>query len=62
MSTPLVTAYQRALEAGVPLLAITTPDPAMTIESLGGAAARPARQTVRRASMGHLQWRLAHGR
>lgn len=34
MTTPLVTAYQRAIEAGVPLLAITTPDPAMTTDSL----------------------------
>lgn len=57
MTTPLITAYQRALEAGVPLLAISTPDPAMTIESL--ATVRPP--ALRDKPYAVLQWDVCHG-
>jgi hypothetical protein len=56
MTTPLVTAYQKALEAGVPLLAITTPDPAMTIESL--ATVRPP--ALQDKPYAVLQWDVCH--
>lgn len=57
MSTTLITAYQRALEAGVPLLAITTPDPAMTIESL--VPVRPP--ALRDKPYAVLQWDVCNG-
>ncbi|MBU6483154.1 MAG: hypothetical protein KGS09_21795, partial [Nitrospirae bacterium] len=57
MTTPLITAYQRAIEAGVPLLAITTPDPAMTIDSLVGVRP-PALQDKPYAV---LQWDVCNG-
>jgi len=57
MTTPLVTAYQRAIEAGVPLLAITTPDPAMTIESL--VHVRPS--TLQGKPYAVLQWDVCNG-
>lgn len=57
MTTPLITAYQRALEAGVPLLAITTPDPAMTIDSL--VTVRPP--ALRDKPYAVLQWDVCNG-
>ena len=57
MTTPLVTAYHKALEAGVPLLAITTPDPAMTIDSV--ATARPP--ALQDKPYAVLQWDVCHG-
>jgi len=57
MTTPLVTAYQRAIEAGVPLLAITTPDPAMTIASL--VTVRPP--ALQDKPYAVLQWDVCNG-
>ncbi|HSC55975.1 MAG TPA: hypothetical protein VLC51_02160 [Nitrospira sp.] len=57
MTTPLITAYQRAIEAGVPLLAITTPDPLMTIDSLVGV--RPPALQDRPYAV--LQWDVCNG-
>src|SRR5215831_1709544 len=57
MTTPLITAYQRAIEAGVPLLAITTPDPAMTIDSLVGV--RPP--ALHDKPYAVLQWDVCNG-
>lgn len=54
---PLVKAFQKALEAGVPLIAVNTQDPALTIHTL--AQSRPANLT----NLPHaiLQWDLLNG-
>lgn len=57
MNSSLITAYKKAAEASVPLLAITTPDPAMTIENL--VLIRPP--SLKDEPYAVLQWDICQG-
>ena len=57
MSTTLIKSYQKALEAGVPIIGVHTPDPGMTIRSL--CLARPASRAQEEHAI--LQWDVITG-
>lgn len=57
MTTPLATNFCKAIRASVPLLGITTPDPAMTIASL--LTVRPSELAIEPYAV--LQWDMIDG-